>query len=97
MKDVCGLDMVLWDIDSEDWRNHNASIMSKIVKKNAEVGYEVVLMHDIHEDTVKGIKQLLKELDAKGYQFVTIDTLIKEDPEYLLNPKSNLIKPSTLK
>ena len=54
-------------------------------------------MHDIHEDTVKGIKQLLKELDAKGYQFVTIDTLIKEDPEYLLNPKSNLIKPSTLK
>lgn len=79
MKDVCGLDMVLWDIDSEDWRNHNADTMSSIVEKGVSYGNKVILMHDIHKDTVKGVKKLLKELDAQGYQFVTIDTLMKEE------------------
>lgn len=80
---VCGLDMVGWDIDSLDWQNHNPEIMTSIIKKGASVGYEVVLMHDIHKETVEGVKKVLKELDAQGFQFVTIDTLMKQDRKYL--------------
>lgn len=88
MIDVCGLDMVLWDIDSEDWRNHNADTMSSIVEKGVSYGNKVILMHDIHKDTVKGVKKLLKELDAQGYQFVTIDTLMKEEGNTLYKQKA---------
>ena len=80
---VCGLDMVGWDIDSLDWQNHNPEMMTSIIKKGASVGYEVVLMHDIHKETVEGVKKVLKELDAQGFQFVTIDTLMKQDRKYL--------------
>lgn len=97
---VCGLDMVMWDIDSEDWKNHDAEKMSSIIKKHALVGYEVVLMHDIHDDTVEGVKKILKELNQEGYQFVTIDTLLKEDAKYLLHfnegRMNNVVIPSSL-
>lgn len=86
---VCGLDMVSWDIDSLDWQNHNPEMMTSIIKKGASVGYEVVLMHDIHKETVEGVKKVLKELDAQGYQFVTIDTLMKQDSKYLTNFNPN--------
>ena len=76
--------MVGWDIDSLDWQNHNPEMMTSIIKKGASVGYEVVLMHDIHKETVEGVKKVLKELDAQGFQFVTIDTLMKQDRNCLL-------------
>ena len=75
--------MVGWDIDSLDWQNHNPEMMTSIIKKGASVGYEVVLMHDIHKETVECVKKVLKELDAQGFQFVTIDTLMKQDRKYL--------------
>ncbi len=83
LESVCGLDMVRWDIDSEDWKNHNPSLMTKIIEEKAKVGYVVVLMHDIHDESVEGVKKVLKDLHNSGYQFVTIDTLLQYEEEYL--------------
>ena len=81
----CGMGIVKWDIDSLDWSNHNPSEMTKIITENAKVGYVVVLMHDIHDETVDGVKQSLAQLHAMGYQFVTVDTLMQHEKEYLTN------------
>ena len=97
LESVNGMNMVLWDIDSKDWENHNPQLMSQIIIDHAKVGYEVVLMHDIHKETIDGVKIALKELDKLGYQFVTIDTLLEEDGKYLtsFNPgrRHNIVIP----
>lgn len=79
----CGMDIVKWDIDSLDWENHNPQKMTDIVVNNAQTGYVVVLMHDIHDETVEGVKQCLAQLHEQGFQFVTIDTLMQHEKEYL--------------
>ena len=81
----CGMDIVKWDIDSLDWSNHNPTEMTNIIVENAKIGYVVILMHDIHNETVDGVKQSLAQLHDLGYQFVTIDTLMKHEKEYLTN------------
>lgn len=81
----CGMDIVKWDIDSLDWSNHNPSEMTNIIVDNAKLGYVVILMHDIHNETVDGVKQSLAQLHELGYQFVTIDTLMQHEKEYLTN------------
>ena len=35
----------------------------------------VILIHDIHTFTIDGLEMALEELDKRGYQFVTLDTL----------------------
>ena len=81
----CGMDIVKWDIDSLDWSNHNPTEMTNIIVENAKIGYVVILMHDIHNETVGGVKESLKQLHDLGFQFVTIDTLMKHEKEYLTN------------
>ena len=73
------MDIVKWDIDSLDWSSHNPNSIKDIIVKQAEIGYNVILLHDIHDASVEGVKLALKELHAKGYQFVTIDTLLAND------------------
>ncbi len=94
LNSVCGLDIVLWDIDSEDWSNHNANKMTQIIEDTAKYGAKVVLMHDIHADSVEGVKLILKKLHDKGYQFVTIDTLLQHEGKYLTS--SNNVIPSKI-
>lgn len=91
----CGMDIVKWDIDSLDWDNHDPAKMSDIIVKNAKLGYVVVLMHDIHDETVDGVKRALAQLHELGYQFVTVDTLMQYEKEYLTkfntNPLYNVV------
>lgn len=91
----CGMDIIKWDIDTLDWSNHNPTEMTNIIVENAKVGYVVVLMHDIHNETVDGVRQSLAQLNAMGYQFVTMETLLQHEKEYLTNfyedPLSNVV------
>lgn len=95
------MNIVKWDIDSLDWQSHNRNAIYEHVKEQIEIGYEVVLLHDIHDETVEAVKMLLKDLDAQGYQFVTISTLLANDKNNYLtgfneNPYYNVVYPSQL-
>ena len=37
----------------------------------------IILLHDIHEDSVKAMKSVIPELLEKGYQLVTVSDLYK--------------------
>ena len=61
------------DIDSEDFRIHNAdklvvSVMDKLKKK----GKGIILMHDLHKWSAAAVPGLLAQLKAGGYKVVFI-------------------------
>ena len=67
---------ILWSIDTRDWESHNPASIRSIVDTYVADG-SVILMHDIHSESVDSMDAILAELQEKGYQFVTIDDLFK--------------------
>lgn len=77
-----GLDMILWDGDTEDWRySKNAdgaqTVCNNIIRdaKTGKGDGNIVLIHDIHENSIAGLEMALKQLSKDGYQFVTVSDL----------------------
>lgn len=77
LKEVCretGRTIVLWSIDTNDWRKPAASKMLRHILNNARPG-DVVLMHDIHPQCVEIIDPLAEAMREAGYRFVLLDEL----------------------
>ena len=79
-----GLTMILWDGDTEDWRyskkaNGAQTVCDHIVRDaTADTGDgNIVLIHDIHNNSVAGLEMALEKLSKQGYQFVTVSDLLK--------------------
>lgn len=68
-----------WSVDTEDWRTRNTA--STIAAASAAKPGEIVLMHDIHPSTANGVEQIVENLQAKGYQLVTLTELIGKHPK----------------
>ena len=73
--DEFGYKIVLWDVDPLDWRRPGASVVCNRIVKNTRAG-SIVLAHDIHPGTIEAMPCVLKELEAKGFKFVTVSELI---------------------
>ncbi|MFQ8704868.1 MAG: polysaccharide deacetylase family protein [Thomasclavelia sp.] len=69
-----GMKIALWNLDTEDWKLKDANKIKDAIVNNAFNG-AVILIHDIHTFTIDGLEMALEELDKRGYQFVTLDTL----------------------
>lgn len=69
-----GLNSLLWDIDPNDWRYRNSSRTAKFVLDHAKPN-KIVLLHDIHLETVKAVPEIIKGLRDAGYRFVTCSQL----------------------
>ncbi|NGP45799.1 polysaccharide deacetylase family protein [Bacillaceae bacterium SIJ1] len=74
--------IILWSIDTEDWKERPADDIVATVKKDIEPG-AIILMHDGGElsqdlqNTVKALDQLLQDLST-DYDFVTVEELLNE-------------------
>ena len=91
---VSTLDFALWDLDTLDWSNKNADIITQNIMQNVHDG-SVILLHDIHDFSRDAILQVLPKLEAKGYQFVSLSTLRKYKNEELVN--ENIVIPASMK
>ena len=69
-----GMPIVLWSIDTEDWRTMNADKTARAILKNVKNG-SIVLMHDVHQPTLQAMRTVIPELAARGYQMVTLSEL----------------------
>jgi peptidoglycan/xylan/chitin deacetylase (PgdA/CDA1 family) len=59
------------DIDSLDWRIHNAqSVVRQVMVKLETHGRGIILLHDIHPSTALAIPVLLARLKEKGFKIV---------------------------
>lgn len=65
---------ILWSIDTLDWKHRNVEATINAVLSNIKDG-DIVLMHDIHTQTIQASQRLIPELVKRGYQLVTISEL----------------------
>ena len=63
-----------WNFDTQDWTNPDAYEMAQKVISNVEGG-DIVLMHDIHANTISSLKTMIPGLKEAGYQMVTLSEL----------------------
>lgn len=66
-----------WTIDSNDWEKPGADAIAGTIMSQARNG-SIILMHDGGGDrsqTVEAVSQVIPQLQAQGYRFVTIDEL----------------------
>jgi peptidoglycan/xylan/chitin deacetylase (PgdA/CDA1 family) len=65
---------VLWSIDTRDWANHSPK---KIVAAAAKARRgSIILMHDIHPETVDAVPRVIAKLRKKGFTLVTVSELL---------------------
>lgn len=67
--------LIHWTIDSLDWNYKDTDKVVEHVLKEAKDG-TIVLMHDIYWFTVDAVEQIVPELQARGYQIVTVRELL---------------------
>lgn len=70
-----GSPIILWSVDPEDW--HNRSVQREInhIVTHVQDG-DIILMHDIFDQSVDAALQLIDRLRREGYVFVTVDDLL---------------------
>lgn len=66
--------VVLWSIDTEDWKTRNAAATVQNIQQNVYDG-AIILMHDIHAESVDAAIQIIPWLREQGYQMVTMSEL----------------------
>ena len=69
--------VVLWSIDSLDWKTRNTDAIVSKVLKNVKSG-DIVLMHDIYETTTAAASRIITDLRKKGFTFVTVSEILQE-------------------
>ena len=76
--------MILWSIDSLDWKTRDTEKTIDCIMENAQDG-DIVLMHDIHDETVAAAIELIPMLEDEGFQLVTVSELASAKGEILQN------------
>lgn len=76
--------MILWNIDTLDWKTRNAQSTIDAVMNKVKDG-DIILMHDIHTETVDAALKLIPKLQSEGYQLVTVSELAAAKGKHLLN------------
>lgn len=70
-----GMYTILWTADTIDWKGGSADTIINRVMKKVEPG-ALILMHPKPE-TVVALEPLINQLKEEGYQFKTIDEMVK--------------------
>lgn len=65
---------ILWNIDTQDWKNRNSDMVYQTIVNNAKDG-SVVLLHDLYASSVDGALRAIDTLKEQGYAFVTIEEM----------------------
>ncbi|MCR5691177.1 MAG: polysaccharide deacetylase family protein [Eubacterium sp.] len=92
MRKKLGMPMILWSVDTLDWKTKNAKAVFKEVKKQVSDG-DIILVHDIHGSTAEAIKKVVPWLLENDYDILTVSELMErkdiklEDGVAYLNAK----------
>lgn len=74
LRESVGMPMILWNVDTLDWKTRNAQSTIDNVMDSLEDG-NIILMHDIHTESVDAAMELIPKLQEAGYQLVTVTEL----------------------
>lgn len=74
VSDEADMPMIYWSIDTEDWKTRDAEKTIDAVLDNVKDG-DIILMHDLYDETVEASEVIIPKLIKKGYQLVTVSEL----------------------
>ncbi|MFI0483729.1 polysaccharide deacetylase family protein [Actinomadura sp. 9N215] len=74
-----GMPLILWSVDTLDWRHRSVSRDTKIGIKEPRSG-GIVLFHDIHKPSVDAIPKVVDGLKKRGFTLVTVSELFQGTP-----------------
>ncbi len=82
---------IQWDVDSLDWKDISSSqIVERVVSKTKSGS--IILCHNNGKNTAASLDSIIKQLKAKGYEFVTVDELIyKQNFQIDANGRQHLL------
>ena len=72
---VVGQPIILWDVDTLDWKTRSADATVAAAVGGAKAG-SIVLMHDIHAPTVDAVPRIVAGLRERGFTLVTVSQLL---------------------
>ena len=68
------LGILKWSVDPKDWALHDAPRVTQRVLATVKDG-DVILMHDMSDSSVTAALEIVDQLKARGYRFVTVSQL----------------------
>lgn len=74
LRQNAGKPMILWSIDTLDWKSRNADKIYRSVIDQVKDG-DIILMHDIYGSTRTAVTRIVPGLRKRGYQLVTVSEL----------------------
>lgn len=88
LRNLYGLNIILWSVDPEDWKKPGASEIARRLIEGAKPG-AILLAHDIHEQTIEAMPEVLGQLLSRGYKFGTIDQMMSlpSIPQNVITPQ----------
>ena len=69
---------IQWSLDTYDWRGRRTSEVLNAVKKKIHDG-DIILCHDIKDNTPESTRQIVRYLEEEGYMLLTVDELFAKD------------------
>ncbi len=87
------LNIVLWSVDSNDWRAKEHDRIFQTVTNHIHNG-SIILCHDIHKAILDSLPHILDTLKAEGYEFTTISHLCSLPAMRLVKTNESLQVPS---
>ena len=78
IKAKVGWSYIQWSLDTYDWRGGKTAEVMQKVKKKLHDG-DIILCHDIKDNTPESTRQIIHYLEEEGYMPLTIDELFAKD------------------
>lgn len=76
MRKKLDMPMILWSLDTLDWKTRNTKKIFREVRKEVKDG-DIILMHDIYSTTADAVEKVVPWLQNKGYDILTVSELME--------------------
>lgn len=74
---VANMPLILWNVDSQEWRTGTTpASMSASIVSQARPG-AIILMHDTQKITGDALPEVLAQLEARNFRFITVQQLLQ--------------------
>lgn len=73
-----GWPLIQWSVDTYDWRGRSTNTVLSTVKNQLSDG-DIILCHDIKDNTPESAKKIAQWAAENGYMLLTIDELMAKD------------------
>lgn len=67
-------EIILWNVDTLDWKYKSIDRIVNRATRNPKDG-NIILMHDIHQRTVKALDKIIPILQNQGFELITISEM----------------------